>query len=86
MKGGLSRRAIYHGTTSTQVFYVKDPTSEHWFVALHGKKQIDPNEENMSDLNIAVTHPFRRTINVDEIHLVDDVHAIQEDHNEGIYI
>jgi len=40
------------------------------------KKQIDPNEENMSDLNIAITHPFRRTINVDEIHLVDDVHAI----------
>ena len=50
------------------------------------KKQIDPNEENMSDLNIAITHPFRRTINVDEIHLVDDVHAIQEDPDEGIYI
>jgi len=61
---------------ASQVFYVKDPTSEHWFVALHGKKQIDPNEENMSDLNIAVTHLFRRTTNVDEIHLVDDVHAI----------
>ena len=30
----------------------------------------------MSDLNIAVTHPFKRMINVDEIHLVDDVHAI----------
>jgi len=40
----------------------------------------------MSDLNIVVTHPFRRTINVDEIHLVDDVHAIREDYNEGIYI
>jgi len=50
------------------------------------KKQIEPNEENMSDLNIVVTHPFRRTINVDEIHLVDDVHAIREDHDEGIYI
>ena len=50
------------------------------------EKKIDPNEENMSDLNIAVTHPFGRTINVDEIHLVDDVHAIREDHDEGIYI
>jgi len=40
---------------------------------------------NLSDLNIVVTHPFRRTINVDEILLVDDVHAIQEDHDEGIY-
>ena len=23
---------------ASQVFYVKDPASEHWFVALHGKK------------------------------------------------
>jgi len=49
-------------------------------------KQIDPNEENLSDLNIVFTHPFRRTIYVDEIPLVDDVHAIREDHDEGIYI
>jgi len=40
----------------------------------------------MSDLNIAVAHPFRRTTIVDKIHLVYDVHAIQEDHDEGIYI
>jgi len=46
------------------------------------KKHIDPNEENLSDLNIVVTHPFRRTINVDEIPLVDDVQAIREDHDE----
>jgi len=50
------------------------------------KKQIDPNEENLSDLNIVVTHSFRRTINVDEIPLVDVVHAIRKDHDEGIYI
>jgi len=61
---------------ASQVFYVKDLATEHWFVTLHGKKQIDPNEENMSDLNIVVAHPFRRTTTVDEIHLVDDVHAI----------
>jgi len=71
---------------ASQVFYVKDPATEHWFVALHGKKQIDPNEENMSDLNIDVVHPFRRTTTVDEIHLVNDVHANREDHDEGIYI
>jgi len=51
------------------------------------KKHIDPNEENLSNLNIIVTHSFRKTINVDdEIPLVDDVHAIQEDHGERIYI
>jgi len=71
---------------ASQVFYVKDPMSEHWFVALHGKKQIDHNEENLSDLNIVVTYLFRRMINVDEISLVDDVQAIREDHDEGIYI
>ena len=55
--------------------------------ALHEKKkQTDPNEENLSNLNIADTHPFRITINVDEVPLVDDVHAIQEDHDKGIYI
>ena len=56
------------------------------FCISDGKKQIDRNEENMSDLNIVVTHPFRRMINVNEIHLVDHVHAIREDHDEGIYI
>jgi len=24
---------------ASQVFYVKDPTSEHWYIVLHGKKQ-----------------------------------------------
>ena len=24
---------------ASQVFYVKDPMSEHWYVVLHGKKQ-----------------------------------------------
>jgi len=43
-------------------------------------------EKNLSNLNIVDTHPFKRTINFDEVHLVDDVHAIREDHNEGIYI
>ena len=61
---------------ASQFFYIKNHVSEHWFVALHRKKKIDPNEKNLSDLNIAVTHPFKRTINVDEIPLVDDVHTI----------
>ena len=50
------------------------------------KKQIDVTEENLSNLNITNTHPFKRTINVDEIPSVDNVHAIREDHDEGIYI
>jgi len=30
----------------SQVFYVKHLASKHWFIALHGKKQINVNEEN----------------------------------------
>jgi len=85
-KVGYQDEPFIMAQKTSQVFYVKDPTSECWFVALQGKKQFDPNEENLSDFNIVVTHPFRRTINVDEIPLVGDVQAIQEDHNEGIYI
>ena len=70
----------------SQVFYVKDPATEHWFVALHGKKQIDVNEENLSNLHIADTHPFKTAINFDEAPVLDDVQAIREDHDEGIYI
>jgi len=40
---------------TSQVFYVKDPASEHWFIALHGEKQNDVNEENLSNLNIVDT-------------------------------
>ena len=71
---------------ASQVFYVKDHAYEHWFVALHGKKHIDPNEDNLSNPNIADTRSFKRTINVNEVPLVYDVHAIREDHDEGIYI
>ena len=53
--------------------------SEYWFVAFHGNKQIDVNEENLSNLHIANTHPFKTTINFDEAPLLDDIHAIQED-------
>jgi len=70
----------------SQVFYVKDPTIEHWFVALHGKRQIDVNEENLSNLHIADTHPSKTTINFDDALVLDDVQAIREDHDEGIYI
>jgi len=69
-----------------QVFYVKDLVSEHWFVALHGKQQIDVSEENLSNLHITDTYPFKTTINFDEVPILDDVHVIQENHDEGIYI
>jgi len=71
---------------ASQVFYVKDPASDHWFVALHGKKEIDVNEERLSNLHIADSHPFKTTINFDKALLLDDVHVIWEDRNERIYM
>ena len=70
----------------SQLFYVKNAASQHWFVALQGKRQIDVNEENLSNLHIVDTHPFKTTINFDEAPILDDVQAIREDHDEGIYI
>jgi len=61
---------------ASQDLYVKDPAFEHWFVTIHGKDNLNVNEENLSNLNIDDTHPFKRTINVDEVPLVDVVHAI----------
>jgi len=55
-------------------------------MSLFKEKKININEENMSNLHIVDTHPFKTMINFDEDIVVDDVIAIWEDHNEGIYI
>lgn len=66
-------------------FYVKDVASKHWYVVLQGKKkQIDVNIKNLSNLHIVDIHLFKTMVNFDEDALVDDEHATQEDHCEGI--
>jgi len=40
----------------------------------------------MTKIHIVDTHPFKSMINFDEDPLVDNVHAIREDHNVGIHI
>ena len=72
---------------ASQVFYVKDPASDHWYVALQGKKLIEVNEDNLINIHIPDNHSFQSTTNLDDQSLVDDdVHAIRSDHDEGIYI
>ena len=66
----------------SQVFYVKDPTLEHWYVVLHGKKQ----GETMDDIENGNPHSFTPMIINKDDDVVDDVHATGKDHNEGIYI
>jgi len=44
------------------------------------------NEENLNNLNIVDTHPFKTTIIFYENPMVDDIHVIWENHDEEIYI
>ena len=52
---------------ASQVFYVKDPTLEHWYVVLHGKKQ----GEAIDDIENGDPRSFTPMI----INKDDDVHA-----------
>jgi len=67
---------------ASKVFYVKDPTSEHWYVVLHGKKQVEAIDgiENGDPRSFT---PIK--INKDD-NVLDDVRATRKDHTEGIYI
>ncbi|KAG2371826.1 uncharacterized protein HKW66_Vig0239470 [Vigna angularis] len=85
-KVGYREEPFIMAYQASQVFYVKDPASDHWYVALQGKRQIEDKEENLSYIHIADNHPFKTTINLDDDPLIDDIQAIREDHNEGIYI
>ena len=57
---------------------MKDPTSKHWYVILHGKKQ----GEDIDDIENGDPRSFTPMI----INKDDDVHATRKDHSEGIYI
>ena len=67
---------------ASQVFYVKDPTSEHWYVVLHGKKQ----GEAIDDIENGDPRSFTPMIINKDDDVLDDVHATHKDHSEGIYI
>ena len=77
---------------ASQVFYVKDPSSEHWYVVLHGKKQEAVSEHEPSNIDIGETRSFTSIMvtNVDDHNEDDDEvydgHAARKDHDEGIYI
>ena len=56
---------------ASQVFYVKDPTSEHWYVVLHGKKQ----GEAINDIENSDPRSFTPMIINKDDDVLDDVHA-----------
>ena len=61
---------------------MKDPTLEHWYVVLHGKKQ----GETIDDIENGDPCSFTPMIINKDDDVLDDVHATRKDHNEGIYI
>ncbi len=64
---------------ASQVFYVKDPMSEHWSVILHEKKQGDA----IDDIENGDPRSFTPMImNKDDD--VVDAHATRVNHSEGI--
>ena len=65
-----------------QASQVKDPTSEHWYVVLHGKKQ----GEAIGDIENGDPRSFTPMIINKDDDVLDDVHATRKDHSEGIYI
>jgi len=67
---------------ASYVFYVKDPTSEHLYVVLHGKKQ----GEAIDDIENGDPRSFTLMIINKDGDVLDDVHATRKDHSEGIYI
>ena len=67
---------------ASQVFYVKDPTSEHWYVVLHDKKQ----GETIDDIENGDPRSFTPMIINKDDDVLDDVHATCKDHSERIYI
>jgi len=67
---------------ASQVFYEKDPTSEHWYFVLHRKKQ----GEAINDIKNGDPRSFTPMIINKDDDVLDDVHATRKDHSEGIYI
>ena len=55
-KVGYRDKPFIMAQQASQVFYVKDHAFEHWFVTLHGKKQIYPNEKNLSNVILYIAY------------------------------
>jgi len=67
---------------ASQVFYIQDPTSEHWYVVLHKKTQGGA----INDIKNKDPGSFTPMLINKDDNVVDDVHATRKDHSEEIYI
>jgi len=69
----------------SQVLYIQDPMSKHWFVVLHGKKQHNDVEDTNNDIS-KIESLTKTASNKEYEDVVDVVHATRNNHDEGIYI
>ena len=73
-------------TQAKQVFYVTDPANNNWSVVLQGKQMSGNDDLDDSDIQLAeITSCSSNKHNSNDENEVDDVYAIQHDHEEGIW-
>ena len=69
-----------------QVFYVKDPCNERWCVVIQWRIEHDVNNHDNSRVQYVDNPSLSRYITpLHEEKDVDEVHATQNDHSEGIW-
>jgi len=78
-KIGYYDEPIIMAYQASQVFYIQDPTSEYWFVLLHGKKQHNAVGDTNNDI-CEIVSLTRMTVNKEYEGFANVVHANQNDH------
>ena len=66
-----------------QIFYVIDPANKKWSVVLEGRGMHGNDDEDCLDI-VDTTSFSSRTIQDKVDDVIDDIHAIRSNHNEGI--
>ena len=68
------------------VFYIQDSCDSTWSVVLQGKSNSISHQNDTLTLHIGESPSFSPQMpSVNEEHEVDDVHAIHDDHDEGLW-
>jgi len=68
-----------------QVFYVKDHFNKRWSIVLQGRTEYEVDNHDDSIVQHADNSFSRHLPCINDENDVDEVHATQNDHNEGIW-
>ncbi|WVZ08611.1 hypothetical protein V8G54_021957 [Vigna mungo] len=83
-KMSFTNEPFIMASQATQIFYVSDPANEKWSVVLEGKNHHGfDDEESLCVLQPPCSTSIPIEDSIDDV--VDDIHAIRSDHDEGIW-